>query len=107
MNGSVDLVSVEGQHEAGLGGRRGERGAIELLIALVDGLTQRNPGEGDKIWIDGRVHQNNASGMIPNLSVQNRRDLLLKRPPRFDVLDALDVGQWMLTQHLSSIEHEY
>ena len=66
---------------------------VEFLVSFVDGLTQRNAGERNDLWIHGCLHQDERLRMRGEERSQNGWNLNFERAARLDVLGAFDVRQ--------------
>src|SRR5580698_3412767 len=104
MHCVVDLVSIVGEHKGCMSGGCGESIAINFEVAFVDGLAQRNSGEGNDFRIDRGVHEDDGSGPLDEKHPQNRRDFELVRPMCLDVLGTFHIDQRTLADHLICIQ---
>ncbi len=67
--------------------------AIEIAVALIDGLAERNAGERNEIRIDRGLHQHQTAGTCGEQCAKQGRNLLFERTARVDVLGAFNVGE--------------
>src|SRR5580658_1504832 len=62
LYGLIDLIAVERDHNGRIRGRRRQRRPIEIAIAFVERLAQRNARERDEVGIDRGFHQHRRAG---------------------------------------------
>src|SRR6266702_7381697 len=101
-----NFAAVKCYDDGNMGSGRGKCGLVELHVASIDRMSQRDPAERHQVWINRCFHQNSAARTCSEKGPQNRRNLLLVVPPRLDVLCALDIDQRPLAKHHHNIQKQ-
>src|SRR5580692_8623542 len=104
FDGGVDLIAVKGDDDRGVSGGRGKRGAIDSEIALIDGLVQRNAGEGNKLRVEGCVHEHRRARIDCEKRLQGWGNGIVVGLASVGVLRAFDVDDGMGAQEREDVE---